>query len=364
MKEQKSHLLRKTAYSIISKNIILIFLVNVILLSGCISNENSKDKDPSIIHGMDTTILQQMTDYIEANYTDIESVIISRNDSIILEQYFSGFDSSDKHNIYSCTKSVTSALIGIAIDEGYLNLGQKVLDFFPNKTFANVDSRKQNIAVEHLLEMRSGLEWDEWSTDYMNSENPIHDMLDSPDWVQFVLDQPMSEEPGTSFTYNTGVSHILSAIIQQVTNVSTLFFAQEKLFEPLGIQVTEDDWLSSPKGVVWGGAYLHLTPREMLSFGKLYLNNGTWNGEQIISEEWIERSTRNYFHLSSRTAYSYQWWIYPEYFNYFTYTAEGYLGQWITIIPDLDIVIVFTANSYNSFHSYLLKNYILSSIIE
>ncbi|MHA2330794.1 MAG: serine hydrolase domain-containing protein [Candidatus Hodarchaeales archaeon] len=337
------------------------------LISGCVNPEESsswpkedwKTTTPEE-QEMNSTVLGTMISHIEERVTGMHSVLVIRNGYIVEEEYFNDWDRDLEHELYSCTKSVTSALVGIAIDQGYFEIDDYVLDFFPDKEFENVDERKQNMTVKHLLQMKSGLEWDEWSTDYMVYSNPVQKMLKSDDWVKHVLDQPMVEEPGSKFTYNTGISHVLSAIIQKTTKVTTFSFAKQYLFDPLGIELGY--WMTSPQDIVWGGAGLQLTPRDMAKFGLLFLNNGNWDGKQIVSEEWVEKSTHEYFHLWDATYYAFQWWIFPETFDYFTFTASGYKGQWITVIPDLNLLVIFTADSTSSFYRDLLTNYIIPAV--
>jgi len=196
-----------------------------------------------------------MFDYIEQQNINLHALLIIRNGYIVTEAYFSPYKQQRKHNIYSCTKSFTSALIGIAIDQGCIDsLDHKVLDFFPDHTFENDDSRKQAMTLGHLLTMRSGLDWPESSVSYSSSQNILMQMLWRPDWVQLVLDRPMAAEPGTTFNYNTGVSHLLSAILQEATGMSTFSFAREYLFEPLDISHVY--WESGPQGVTFGGAVI------------------------------------------------------------------------------------------------------------
>ena len=279
---------------------------------------------------MDSELLVGMFDYIERENANVHSVLIIRNGYIVAEAYFHPYRLSTRHNIYSCTKSFTSALVGIAIDEGYIDgLDHRVLDFFPEYTIANDDPRKQAMTLEHLLTMTSGLDWPESSVSYSSSSNILMQMLWRRDWVQFVLDRPMVAEPGTTFNYNTGVSHLLSAIIGEATGTSTLSFARTHLFEPLGISSVS--WRSDPDGITFGGGGIWMTPRDMAKFGYLYLEGGVWDGQQVVPADWVEASV-------SAPHYGYQWWILRN----GAYAALGYRGQRIFVIPDLEMVVVFT----------------------
>jgi CubicO group peptidase (beta-lactamase class C family) len=163
-------------------------------------------------------------------------------------------------------------------------------------------------------------------------------MEETNDWVQYVLDRPMAAEPGSEFHYCSGCSHLLSAIIQETTGIETLAFAQTHLFDPIGI--TNVYWEPDVTGIANGGWGLEITPRDMAKFGYLYLNEGVWDGKQIIPAEWIKTSTQQSVALKEEMGYGYQWWIYPQ---LDIYAARGFNYQAIYVIPNLDLVIVFTA---------------------
>ncbi|MFX0210302.1 MAG: serine hydrolase domain-containing protein, partial [Candidatus Hodarchaeota archaeon] len=266
-------------------------------------------------HGMSSAVLVGMYEYIEKNNLDIDCVIVIKNGYIVEERYLDPkYDQNTLHQIYSCTKSITSALIGITIHDGYISsINRHILDFFPEREIANLDSQKQAITLEHLLSMTSGLDWKEWPTfvPYGDPANTVNKWHESEDWVKFVLDRPMANESGEVFNYNSGTSHLLSAIIQYVTGNSTLSFAQKHLFGPLGIKSTNFDWPTDPQGINLGGTGITMTPRDMAKFGFLYLNYGIWDGKQIIPREWVEISTRSHISASSHIRgkdYGYQWW--------------------------------------------------------
>lgn len=313
--------------------------------------------------GMDSSILAGVYNYIERNNLEMHSVLIIKDGYIIEESYpHPSYDQDTTHIIYSCTKSITSALIGIAIREGFLTgIDQRIMDIFPDREIANLDAHKQSLTIEHLLTMTSGLEWNEWPgwVAYSDPANTYRSWVVSDDWVQFVLDRPMVKEPGEEFNYNTAVSHLLSAIIQQVTGITTLEYAQQHLFEPLGI--SKLNWPTDPQGVYEGGSSLALTPRDMAKFGYLYLNKGVWDGEQIVPSDWVEESTIGHVSAKSHITgcdYGYQWWIYP---NLDMYAGLGYAGQQIFVLPDYNIVIVFTGNNPSFVRHYirLISDYII-----
>ena len=294
--------------------------------------------------GMDSSRLNELKDYIGKYYSRImDSIIIVRNGYIVLEEYPSGLSPDALHILHSVTKSFTSALIGIAIQQGLIeDVNQKVLDFFPNRSIANLSPEKQNMTLEHLLTMTTGFQWNEWQYSYEDYRNDLIRAINSGNFVQFMLDLPMDSIPGTVWTYCTGASHLLSAIIEVVSNKSTLTFAQEYLFGPLGI--TDVYWRFDAQHVYYGGSELHLNPRDMAKFGLLFLNNGSWNGQQIIPSDWIFNSTSTIYHQFSDeyNGYGYQWWTWPSLGG--VYYAAGLYQQKIIVVPEHDLIVIFTAD--------------------
>ncbi|MFQ5821233.1 MAG: serine hydrolase domain-containing protein [Candidatus Heimdallarchaeota archaeon] len=313
---------------------------------------------------MDSNRLQNMIDYIESNSIPIHSVIVLRHGYIVLEKYPTiEYNENMTHLLYSVTKSFTSSLIGIAIDKEYIaNVSQRVLDFFPNRTIGNLDERKERMTLEHLLTMRSGMEWDEWNAPFTSPENDVWHLYAGPDGLQYALNLSMVAEPGTLWHYNTGVSHILSGIIQETTGMRTIEFANKHLFGPLGIHNVI--WGTDRQGVNQGGFDLRLRPRDMAKFGLLYLNNGTWESEQIVSTDWVAISTSAISILNNNEGYGYQWWTLPKIGVYF---AAGLYGQFIFVVPEFDLVVVFTSGlsrdaSYP--HPQIVSEFIIPAVME
>ncbi|UCE12280.1 MAG: serine hydrolase [Candidatus Heimdallarchaeota archaeon] len=272
--------------------------------------------------------------------------MIVRNGYLIEEEYFGKDASNVIVPVYSVTKSITSTLIGIAIDKGYLEgVDQKVLDFFPNRTFENMDHDKQNITIAHLLTMTSGLEWNEWYVSYSDPSADFRIMRDTAnDWVQYVLDKPMVTSPGTIFNYNSGSSHLLSAIIQEIYGDTMETFAMKFLFSALNI--TNYIWRKDPQGITQGDSFLSLTARDMAKIGYLYFHNGTWEDSQILSKEWINTATDRLV-LSTQSApysYGYLWWITNPSNSVRHFMARGWNGQQIYVIPEKDLIVVFTSD--------------------
>lgn len=285
--------------------------------------------------GIDSELLARMIQCIQDQDLNLHSILIVRNGYVVTDVYIHPFTQGSKHNIHSCAKSIISALVGIAIDKGYIeSVDQPVLDLFPERSVAHIDSNKQAMTLEHALTMATGLECqDSGSYQYRG----FSQMTQSQDWAQFMLDLPMAEDPGTRFEYCNGASLLLSAIIQETTGVSALALAEEHLFGPLGI--SDVDWLSSPQGVTLGYGRLWMSPSDMAKIGHLYLNKGVWDGHQVVSSEWVELSTRRHISTSGGDGYGYQWWVDDS----GMYEAQGYAGQRIIVLPEKDMVVVFTA---------------------
>jgi CubicO group peptidase (beta-lactamase class C family) len=289
--------------------------------------------------GMDSELLADMWEYVQENGLRVDTVTIVRHGYLVLDAYTDSDEENSTHQLYSCTKSVTSALVGIALDQGYIqSVDQPVLSFFPERTVANLDARKEAMTLEHLLTMTDGLDWVRKDVYVTSSGDTTPAMTQSSDWFQFTLDRRMAEKPGSRWNYNGGASHLLSAIIQETTGITALEFAEEHLFGPLGI--SEVLWSSDPQGRSYGASYLRMMPRDMAKFGYLYLNEGMWDGKQVVPAGWIKASTVNHS-PTPQIYYGYQWWIMP-WAGY--YSAVGARGQYITVLPELDMVVVFTGD--------------------
>jgi len=290
--------------------------------------------------GMDSAVLAESLAALNKNPINIHSLLVVRHGYLVLEAYFAPFAPNSQHDVASVTKSVTATLIGIAVDKGLIrSLDEPVLGFFPQRTVANLDDRKKAITVAHLLTMSSGLTC-------INSpgEVTLMQMMASPDWVQFMLDLPMQDDPGTRFVYNSGGVHLLSAILHQAAGMNEVEFAKQHLFGPLGI--TDAAWPLDPSGTDnhgWGD--LRLTPPDMAKLGLLYLNHGQWDGRQILSPKWVAAATKSHIATSNpaHPGYGYLWWIN----DVAGFAAVGRGGQRINVMPDQELVVVTTSGSDN-----------------
>jgi CubicO group peptidase (beta-lactamase class C family) len=262
----------------------------------------------------------------------MRSLLVSVNGALVAERYFNGAAESRTTNIKSASKSIISALVGIAIDRGLIKSVHDPISTYLPLEVAN-DPMKAAITVEDLLTMRSGLE--------TTSNRNYGRWVMSPNWVRFVLQQPIEDEPGGRMIYSTGSTHLLSAILTRATRTSTLEFARTALASPLGF--TLSTWPRDPQGIYLGGNEMPMRPRDMLRIGELYLNLGRHEDRQVVSREWIQESVvpRTTSRWSERQ-YGYGWWIrtldgVPVFY------AWGYGGQFIFVVPSARTVAVVTS---------------------
>jgi CubicO group peptidase (beta-lactamase class C family) len=311
--------------------------------------------------GLDSDMLNRIDETIVADNIEVDATIIIKNGYIVYEKYYHYWTQYMAHTIQSCTKSFMSALIGIAIDMGYIdNVSQTILSFFPDYTIDNWDPRKENITLFHCITMSTGLEFHEVDIPYEDPANDLFAMYRSGDMWEYVLDCPMQYDPGTHWSYNSGGIELLGGVIEQTTGYSVADFAEEFLFDKIGIDFFR--WWTEPASGQYGcGGGLNLKPRDMARFGYLYLNNGTWNGSQVISSEWVAESTQMYYDTGGWYHYGYTWWgVVDQPF----YEATGHYEQKIYVIPEHDIVVVFTGDiADEDWHptDYFVMNYVIPS---
>lgn len=266
----------------------------------------------------------------------LHSLLISHQGNLVVERYYNGRGPDDIANIKSASKSIISALVGAAIERGHLQLDQSIAPFFPAHADL-LEGDKARISIRDLLTMQSGLE--------TTSNRNYGRWVLSDDWVRFALSQPLEDPPGTVMEYSTGDTHLLSAILNRATGESTLEFARRVLGRPLGFRLA--DWPTDPQGIHFGGNDMEFTPRQMLRFGRLYLEDGRHDGRQVLPADWVEAS------LEAQTVsprgrgdryYGYGWWI-RDMAGYRTTYAWGYGGQFILLVDELDLVVVTTSSS-------------------
>jgi len=319
---------------------------------------------------IDQKILSNLMNRIYATPDhNIHSIIIIKDDKLVFEEYFEGekfklgkytgeygFDRDDLHTLCSATKSFASALLGIAIDKGYIeSIDEKVFDFFPEYSDMTVLAPgKKNLTIRHLLTMTSGLQWDDESTSYYDSANDMYKLFTSSDPMRFILSKDLVTSPGTFYEYANCNTNLIGEIVHRAVNLRLDLFCDSFLFSKLGIKVYE--WQKIKPEIIFTSGDLMLRPRDMAKFGQLFLNKGAWNGEQLISEEWCTESTMMHIDPNDYSndfkwsdGYGFQWWQ-KEYSSagnkYDSYFASGWGGQLIIVIPELEAVIVFTGGNY------------------
>jgi CubicO group peptidase (beta-lactamase class C family) len=308
--------------------------------------------------GMDHTVLENMRKSMKKD--GILCGLIMRHEKIIFEYYKNNKAENSIHHINSSTKSFTSALIGICRKQGLLqDINTPIAEFFGDVLSKQSDIRKQQITLYHLLTMSAGLDWPEFG-----EWNFFSPMEYSKNIIQFILDREMEANPGEKMNYNSGCSHLLSAIIQKVSGTTTSKFAEEHLFSPLGIK--DAHWLSK-QNVNLGANGLSMKIQDMLKFGYLYLKNGTIDGKEIIPAGWITESTKPRFLTYPVIGhYGYQWWVSSisaaEDNEITFYFAMGLFGQFIIIVPSYDMVAAFISENYSEtmrpmryFREYIIK---------
>ncbi|HXF41570.1 MAG TPA: serine hydrolase [Blastocatellia bacterium] len=310
--------------------------------------------------GLDAKILKKLVKRIRKNkIAAIDSLLVVRNGYLVVDEYFNGSRPDYLHTLQSDTKSVTSLLIGIAAQQGLISsLDQEVLGFFPEyRRIRNVDDLKSAMTLRDLLTMRTGLDWGE--DPYQGS--PLFQLNNCQcDWLKFVLDWPMRETPGTRFEYNSGGVILLGGVIRNVSGMPTDVFAQQKLFDPLGI--TQVRWYyGEPDNLPHMGGGLNMKARDMAKLGYLVLKKGLWEDRQIVSREWLDESMQHHVRNprtfgSHPVDYGYLWWLLPldgagrdQGEQADVYTAAGARDQWIFVIPRYDMVVVVTGDTVSTF---------------
>ena len=327
-------------------------------------------------HGLDLQRITQLIDgTLDGTYVNIHSVLIVRHGVLVLDEYFPGrdydgsytvWDRDILHTLQSVTKSYNSALVGIAIDQGRIeSVDDKISTYLPEYADIFEGSERDSIRIEHLLAMTAGLYWDEWTYPNDDIRNTNVAMARSPDPVRYALELPVLAPPGTTFRYNSGMAITLGRIVHNATGLEPDEFAEQYLFGPLGI--TDYYWYRCSDGTVHTGGGLWLRPRDMAKFGLLFLNGGRWGDEQVVSEAWVNESVQPHAQAPG-VRYGYQWWLDAYRFSgqrIDGYSARGRGGQYIFVLPDLDLVAVFTGWNDNEVAAQaheMLRDYVLLAL--
>lgn len=330
--------------------------------------------------GMDGAQLCTIAARLEQRATKVHSVVVVRHGKLVFEQYFPGYDqpwgqpegqheftATTKHDMRSVTKSVTSLLVGIAIDRKLIaGVDEPVLKFFPG-TAAVKQPGWDAITLRHLLTMSSGIKWDE-ALAWTDPKNDGPHLVSEADPIGYVLARPVVARPDVLWTYNGGGTELLGNILEQVSGKPLEAFAREALFQPLGI--TDIEWKAYKNGKIAAAAGLRLRPRDAAKIGQLVLNRGQWNGQQVVSADWIAQSITPRFQavgfFGGTLFYGYQWWMGRSLAggkDIKWVAAFGWGGQRIFIVPELDLVMMTTAAQYGQPKEGLAAIDILSNIV-
>ncbi|WP_019038365.1 DJ-1/PfpI family protein [Psychroflexus tropicus] len=312
-------------------------------------------------------IIEMVKETIMGHYPDVHSILIHKNDKLVLEEYFYGYDKNTPHQLRSATKPFIGGVLGIAIDKGFIKSeDDRLLPYFNSRyqEIANMDDRKKDITIENFLRYRHGMDCENNNPE---SEGYELKMMQSEDWVKHTLDLPMVKEPGQTSSYCTGCPLTLGSLVEITTEKNIEDFAEKNLFEPLGI--SNYDWTFEPnQKSINMFSQMYITPRDLIKLAKLYKDGGKWKGNQIISEEWVNKTFD-----TEEGDYGYGWE--HKYFiidgkRYNSYLATGNGGQKINIWPELDMITVFTGGNYNSYALYgkstppneMIPKYILKAL--
>lgn len=322
--------------------------------------------------GLDSgTIATMMGDIQDGGFDNLHSLVIVKDGRLVFETYFRGHNESSIDFVASVTKSVTSILVGIAIKQGLIEGPDQYLsELLPSYAdFLNADPLKRKLQLRHILTMTSGIEWDEETFPYGDPQNDATSMERNPDPVKFILDRPIIREPGTQFQYSGANTMLLSAILQEATGMTAADYAKQTLFDPLGI--SQYRWEAYLDGHTNTDGGLNMRPRDMAKIGQLMLNNGQWDGLQIVSPEWVAESTQAHTTVMPGIRYGYQWWrekqaIYLESVD--PYFAAGFGGQLISVYPNQNMVVIVTSEASNHAENssrimFLRNKYILPAAV-
>ncbi|MFH0894700.1 MAG: serine hydrolase [Bacteroidota bacterium] len=342
------------------KKILYTILSVVLLIQSCISGKkNTIGNDTGFItsnpekEGFDKKLFEEIIVKIEkGNYGALNSLIVISNDKLVSELYFNGWKKDSVHSVQSISKSVTSLLIGKALELGEINsVEEKIVDILPELKANNNDLGKDSLSIRHYLTMSAGFEWSEKypPMDKRSSLYPIYNQ--KQDYIQYFFNQPLIYKPGKVFEYNSGLSMTLGAVLQRKTSMELEKFAEKYLFKPLNIKYVWHNsviWEYDENGLAHCGGGLYLRPIDMAKIGSLVYNKGVWNSKQIISNKWIEESTSPIIDAGTTKRYrnyGYQWWLYEPLFDLDTILyADGLAGQNIFIIKEFNTIIVTTGD--------------------
>lgn len=289
--------------------------------------------------GLDSTVLARMVGDISEKKLNVHSITVIRHGYVVMDAYFYPFRPDTLHDVASVTKSVTSMLLGITVDKGLVSTDKRLLSFFPDEAPKDPEPSKKEITVDNVLTMRSGMD-----CGFKPGEQELEAMRHTDNWVRYALAMPMINPPGTKFAYCSPGFHLVSSIVTAVTHEPEAEFARKNLFNPIGIG--EVVWPADAQGRSHGWGDSHFYPADLARLGYLYLHQGKWNRKQVISANWVERSTAVHANTGRPGAdYGYGWWLYPDQ-NPPEVSANGRGGQKIAIWADKDMIVIVTGAGY------------------
>jgi len=306
-------------------------------MNGMAVNDGLQRTSPES-QGVPSAAVNRLLDSFAEKELELHSIMILRRGKVVAEGWWQPYRADDTHMLFSLSKSFTSTAIGFAVEEGLISLDDLVCDFFADKLPDQVGPNLAQMRIRHLLTMSAG-----------HDQDPTVNVFSTPDgdWVKAFLAQEVAHEPGTHFVYNTAATYMLSAIIRQVTGQNLIDYLTPRLFEPLGI--VGATWENCPQGTNVGGSGLSVKTSDIAKFGQLYLQQGVWNGKQLISREWVREATSKQMEIPGEPAsdwtqgYGYQFWR----CRHNSYRGDGAFGQFCVVVPEQQLVVAITAGVMN-----------------
>ncbi|AUN33456.1 serine hydrolase domain-containing protein [Niveispirillum cyanobacteriorum] len=288
---------------------------------------------------------------LNKTWPDVDGILIFQGGQLVLEEYFYGYDRNTPHQLRSATKSVVGAVVGAAVANGAITLDEPVLPWLGYADIANADPRKSAITLRHLLTLQSGLDCNDYSANSPGGENKLYD---KPDWIRVMIDLKMVEAPGTVGRYCTGATFLAGRTVEKATGRTLPDYAQEHLFGPLGIHRSDWTWEHYLTDRDKSFGMMSMRPRDMLKFAMLYANEGRWGKRQVLPAVWVRESLSSLSRVEN-TDYGFLWWrmslrvSMPDGTRHvYMSAAQGNGGQKIYIVPELDLIAVFTGSRYNT----------------
>lgn len=323
--------------------------------------------------GVDEAIIKTlMIKILNEEIPNIQSLLIVKNNKLVLDEYFGGYALNALHPLASVSKSITSILIGIAIDQLKIpSVNSLIYDLLPSYHDRNWDTSHKSIQLKHVLTMTAGLEWNDWIFPDGDMRDSTTAMSKSEDWIEYTLDRKTVERPGEKFVYNNGLSLILGEIIKDSTSYDADKYAEKHLFTPLNIK--DYRWRKAKNSIIETAGGLELRPRDMAKIGSLMLNGGTWQGRHIVSSNWVNESTRMQLReqILLAAGYGYQWWrgeMFSGKERIDLYYAAGKGGQYIFVCPKLDLITIVTSevndNQMGEFRpQMIMTDYVIPAVL-